>query len=513
MKLTQIAGHVSAHLLMAGLTLTYALADSDDDDPLFGRTEEQITALTANLEEVIETAAFYAATSVLLVVLIVWAIVQRRILWAFYSFVILVSLWWIAFHEQNLSGLYWFSPHVPATVVAQIGFLISSINAVVAAVAARQSGKARLSSLLLLVALSVLPLWIYSIQFNDQDRMLMSIALFGASALCHLVPFVGKRTTRERTSISPVSIVLLMVTIVGTVFILGEFNEELDLVFLNRMFATILTAGFILLFLYRTNAMLRERDLAVQQSLDDAHREAEISIALLKIEQKYSRARELANERSQRLATASHDIRQPIAALRTTMDAITHTAGSEVKDQMKTAFDYLDNLASAYIQEAQDEERTDPAAQERLDPTETISTALISKTIERMFQAEAEQKGLTFSMDVEDAHLNADPLKLMRVMSNLTSNAINHTPEGYVAISGRPGERSYRFEVNNSRSMPNRAAPVDFLEPYKKGETSGGTGLGLSIVKEVTDEEGFGFEIDTGVGGQTSMRITIPVSG
>lgn len=493
--------------------MTLALADDDDADRLPGRTQDQLSALQNNLEEVIETSAFYAAMSVLLVVLVVWAVVQRRISWAFYASIVLTSLWWIALHEQNLSGMFWISPELPTSLLTLIGIFIAAINALVAAAVARTSEQSKLSLLLFGTGLLCLPIWLITRQLDDSIAISVSVAVFGVSALCHLVPMIDRRSLRDRLSVGPIKIVALMLTIVGIVVLTGEFHEELDLVFLNRMAAALLTTAFVLLFLYRNRVTLAERDLAVRQSIEDAQREAKTAKALWEAEKNYSKARELADTRAQRLATASHDIRQPIAALRTTMASLTQTDAPEVRDQMNIAFDYLNDLAATYIQEGKGEGHFNPAEAERLDPKEIISASLIAKTIKRMFQSEAEQKGLVFSVNVTEKDIIADPLKLMRVLSNLTSNAVKHTVRGQVSISGKSDGTDYIFEVVNSAPFPDEFDPNTRLEPYQKGADSEGSGLGLSIVKEIAEQEEFEFELKSRPDGQTSAEIYIPMTG
>jgi len=249
MKLSKIGGAVAAFFalcVLGGLAALGVFADDDLDDlddlepdlPA-GRTSEQIAALVTNIDEVIETTAFYAAFSVLLLLLIVWALVQRKTAWALYAAMATVVLWWFAFLEQNLSGIFW--PPV---------------------------------------------------QFTLQTAILArSMAAFALLPVLWFAP------------------------------LLLELDEQFDIVFFNRIIAGLLTTGFITIYLARAITVLRDRDAAMAQRVADAKREAALNQSLLEAERGFAEARALANERSRRLAVASHDMRQPIMALRATMDA------------------------------------------------------------------------------------------------------------------------------------------------------------------------------------------------
>ena len=286
--------------------------------------------------------------------------------------------------------------------------------------------------------------------------------------------------------------------------LLLELDEQFDIVFFNRIIAGLLTTGFITIYLARAITVLRDRDAAMAQRVADAKREAALNQSLLEAERGFAEARALANERSRRLAVASHDMRQPIMALRATMDAKIAADGTDAKTQTNAAFDYLDDLAGTYIAEAQDDAPNDAP----LDAP-PVSSAVLADTLDRMFRREAEAKSLTFTVTVPDHTIAADPLKLMRVLSNLVSNAVKHTDAGNVTITGTASDTGFAFAVTNSAAMAN---PDTAHIAYTKGDSSTGSGLGLSIVHDVIAQEPMTFDIDTATPNQTTCTVTVPLT-
>ena len=143
--------------------------------------------------------------------------------------------------------------------------------------------------------------------------------------------------------------------------------------------------------------------------------------ALLEHEKNFSRAREAARLQNMRLATTSHDIRQPITSLRTTMAVVTKDQPRDVQKQLNAAFDYLDQLEASYVDEQQTQMTETPSQGDQFGSREMVSSEVIASTLVRMFQMEAENKGLGFEVETEEAQLCVQPLAVTRILSNLFS--------------------------------------------------------------------------------------------
>jgi len=489
-----------------------AFAEEEGDaDWIDGLTAAQAETLVTNLDDAIETAAFFAASLSLLAVLVVWALVQRSRIWAGYAGLVIYALLWIGLHEQWISGLYWSGVIVGASGLSGLayGFVLASL-----AVAYRAEAPVSVVALLGAGCAGLAALGAVQ-QGAHLSYALVAMAL---SLLAHGWPR-GRWLWLRRTPLTAVSLGLFALgAAVWMIIVTGELTEEVDIIFINRVFLAALVAGFIALFLRRSWILLAERDAAVRKSVEDAQREARTAEALLATEQRYTAARDLARARQMRLATASHDIRQPITALRSTMAAALQGQPEGVQKQMRAAFDYLDGLAGSYMREApagsDDLHDADLLGHgEEAPPREPVDVLMLTETLDRMFRGDAEGKGLDFDLQAEAAELVLDPLAAMRVLSNLLSNAIRHTQSGFVRLHGYGSGGSYCCDVSNSAALPEGMTLDDLMDPYVKGDGSAGTGLGLTIAGTLAAQSGAQLQIVEGQEGTTTFRLTLTRGG
>ncbi len=490
------------------------LADTDDDDgddydPLPGRTEEQIDALIFNFDEVVETIILYTALFSLLGILLALALSMRLRRWAGYILLTLASLGWFALFEQHLTGLYWVGFDLTDQMLTFIGIPLISAHFFLAGWYI--SPESRLSPLRLPLLLATLTPWIaLALSWPNPENAPPTIYVILATLGClsHFLTVPSLNPGRERSIYTRRNGFVVIGAVVLTGFALfGELDEGLDVAFFIRsIFVAVvcLLAFFLVQFVI---SVLRERDASVRRSLDAARREAEKTQALLDAEKNYARAKDAARRHTMRLATASHDIRQPITSLRSTMAAVAQDQPAEVKTQLKAAFDYLDDLAKSYI----DTEETElsQSTHQVENGRETIAARTLSNTLERMFRKEAEQKGLTFNMEIVDRELHVPPLVITRVMSNLLSNAIKHTNEGEILFSASPDENGYVFAVTNSAEIPAELREANPAAQGVKGSASEGSGLGLAIVSELSERHGLDLSWSSSEGEGTVFQLRV----
>lgn len=98
--------------------------------------------------------------------------------------------------------------------------------------------------------------------------------------------------------------------------------------------------------------------------------------------------------------------------------------------------------------------------------------------------------GLRVGLDVEDAKVLADHLRLRQVLRNLVSNAVKHGGPDIQVRGRRDGER-YVIDVSDDGvGIPEHVADRLFQRFVHEGETplvTGSVGLGLSITKELVE--------------------------
>jgi len=115
-----------------------------------------------------------------------------------------------------------------------------------------------------------------------------------------------------------------------------------------------------------------------------------------------------------------------------------------------------------------------------------------------MFLPDAREKGLDFRFVNSSLQSDADPLEVMRIVSNLVANAIKYTQEGKVLLGARRRGGKVRIEVHDTGSGMSEAqfeqARQRSMRLAKNSASGTGEGYGLSIVSELAQRRGYAFE-------------------
>lgn len=355
--------------------------------------------------------------------------------------------------------------------------------------------------------------------------LLPSYALFTLSFCVNIVATAIWRKTRGRlhaganivaaiSAIGVITVIAMLVTGYGLHH--APFHVLLKLIYSLTSLATMigLTSYLMLLRTEHHAALVREyQALAL---------EAERNQALLEAEKNYSRTRDLANLRQSQLASASHDLKQPLASLRMTMDTITGIQNPEIQERMRDAFDYMEGLTSNYLADTRPEigsSRSEEfgempvgtsAPGKMRENAEPYEIGLILRTLFEMFHEEAISKGLRLRKVDCSCLTDVPPMVVMRIVSNLVSNAIKYTECGAVLFGCRRIGGDVRIEVHDTGPGLSGENLATLLQPYRKGDASKGESLGLAICADLAAEHGLAFESRSGQDGGTCFSVRIP---
>ena len=133
----------------------------------------------------------------------------------------------------------------------------------------------------------------------------------------------------------------------------------------------------------------------------------------------------------------------------------------------------------------------------RLERQPNAISDLVSDTIE-LFAALAEQRGVALSGGAEPGvdPVLIDARQIGRVLSNLVSNALRHTPAGgAVQVRAFPVAGQVQVEVADTGEGLSAEDLPHVFERFYRGEKSrsratGGSGLGLAIAKGIVEAHG-----------------------
>lgn len=332
----------------------------------------------------------------------------------------------------------------------------------------------------------------------------LAYALIGMM-LAAMIP-MGR--VQQQSAVSPPvgAVVTAGLSVLGAVVVIGLILTGAGGRWLDPPTAMRAVFAFLLLatmtFLTANVIALRRRHLsAVEARVEALEAEAERARELLEAERNYARARDLAALRQRQLATASHDLRQPLVSLRMTFDTLAKGMEPQVKARLNEAFDYLGSLATGYVDESVPEEEDAPEA-------EAYPLSVPLGTVEQMFADEAAAKGLALRVHPTRVDVTVPPLVLMRIVTNLVSNAIKYTDRGRVVVGLRRGDGPRLCVIDTGPGM--RAEEIArFQQAYAKGAASTGHGLGLSVCFELAQANGMALEVqsDPGRGTCFSLRL------
>jgi two-component system, sensor histidine kinase len=232
------------------------------------------------------------------------------------------------------------------------------------------------------------------------------------------------------------------------------------------------------------------------------------------------RQKEIADEanaaKSRFLASASHDLRQPVHALGLFVGALKaeplDAAPRRLVDQIDETVDGLDGLFTALL----DVSRLD-AGVVRAEPRPTPVWPMLQRLVGELKPA-AEAKQLRLRLRGGEHWVQSDPILLERIARNLLSNAVRHTRRGGVLVALRVGPRDEAWiEVwDTGPGIDETQRGLVFQEFYQiagsERSSESGLGLGLAIVRRLADLLGHRLELHSVPGRGSMFRLRVPLA-
>lgn len=204
------------------------------------------------------------------------------------------------------------------------------------------------------------------------------------------------------------------------------------------------------------------------------------------------RVEQISKDKTRFLASASHDLRQPLQALQFFHQALKDTpnqplAAQPIMDGMEASLSALKGLLNAMLDVAQLDE-----GRQSIHP-QVFSLNRLFCRIHQQYEPLAAEAGLAFYYAPTKISVYSDPLLVERIVQNLVHNAIRHMGgQGRILLGVRRQGRQVRIEVRDSGlGIPSHEQDAIFREFYQlynpERKRNQGLGLGLSIVKRLAD--------------------------
>lgn len=218
--------------------------------------------------------------------------------------------------------------------------------------------------------------------------------------------------------------------------------------------------------------------------------------------------------KSRFLATASHDLRQPLQTVGLLNGAlrriVTTPAQSGALLQQEHAITAMSRLLNALL----DISKLESGAI-KPDPTDFAVNALFDE-LRQEFATLADDKGLTLEVPPCDDSVHSDPSLVGQILRNLLSNAIKYTSSGRVTLRcAHDPPSSVRIEVlDTGVGIPAEQLSYIYDDFYQVGvpanTTREGYGLGLSIVQRLVSLIEARLDVHSEVGAGSTFALTLP---
>jgi len=213
------------------------------------------------------------------------------------------------------------------------------------------------------------------------------------------------------------------------------------------------------------------------------------------------------------LATASHDLRQPLQTIRllnASMLALT-AENSQLHDllqRQELAIDGTSRLLNALL----DVTRLESGAIEpQLAP---VRLKDVFSDLDREFEPTTRAKNLRLEFAETQTVISTDRVLFMQLLQNIIGNALKYTETGFVRVAQISDGGALAISVEDSGvGIPqDKLARIfdDYYQVDLKGVQRSGVGLGLAIVREVSRLLGYSVTVSSQLGEGTRVRVRVP---
>ncbi|MCE7991269.1 MAG: response regulator [Roseivirga sp.] len=242
---------------------------------------------------------------------------------------------------------------------------------------------------------------------------------------------------------------------------------------------------------------------------------------------KQSKNRQLLNQQLQKLDQArkrflvniSHELRTPVTLIHAPLEDAMSSLEKDDIPRVKNNLQKITNNTRKLLQlteEVLDIARLDEGALQLEE--ESTDLDIFLNRVFFAFESLAVRNQISWTSEISSdvKYHELDRKKLERILNNLFSNAIKHTPKkGEVRFMSVLNENQLNLTIaDTGKGIPEDALPRIFDRYYQASEndrTIGGLGIGLALVKELLEFMGGNIQVKSRLNEGTQFHLTIPV--
>lgn len=214
------------------------------------------------------------------------------------------------------------------------------------------------------------------------------------------------------------------------------------------------------------------------------------------------------------ISTVSHELRTPLTAIKGWAETISTDCDPDLlKRGVSVIIDETDRL-KVMVEDLLDFSKIESGRmtlrKEFIDGVAELSEAVLS------FEDRARRAGIKLLYDepMFAAKLNADPIRIRQIFTNIIDNAIKYSRNGdTVSVEALIHDNSFVVIIKDTGC----GIPAEFLPHikekfFKANMSAKGSGIGLAVCDEIATMHGGSIDITSEEGQGTSVTISLPIS-
>lgn len=270
----------------------------------------------------------------------------------------------------------------------------------------------------------------------------------------------------------------------------------------NYLFSTLGVVQLIDLVLFSI-ALLRQTGQlrkALNEQLSLRLHDAE---ALAAAEQARASALEAQQNNALALASTTHDMTQPLAAMHFALALVDDEKNTDAKRHILETLNYTQDLLKNLTQDGEFQYHNS---------SKEVHSVIFFEQVAQRHRPMIVNKGLRFNVRCQIDSFVCMPFLLQRIVDNLLGNALRYTVAGGIAMTLRDRSEGALIQIWDTGQGMTAEQLTKLMQPFKQGDINHaqGFGLGLFIVKNLAEQAGYTLSIRSVVGRGTCVSICVP---
>ncbi len=224
--------------------------------------------------------------------------------------------------------------------------------------------------------------------------------------------------------------------------------------------------------------------------------------------------------KSEFVANMSHELRTPLNALLIMSRLLSENRGRNLSEEQVRWAETIEASGKDLLALINDILDLSKIESGKMDVSrDTVDPQVLADKLVRAFEAQARDKGLTLSAQVDPAvaAFHTDRQRLEQVLRNFLSNALKFTERGQVVLHVSPAPQGIALAVQDSGIGIDASQQETVFEAFRQADGTisrrfGGTGLGLSISRELADLLGGRITLTSAPGKGSTFTLILPAA-